>query len=153
MRKVKPELFAVLNDAKAEKVLLKLYKKALKQGWSVMFRLLPQAIKLLGKGIDWKKEDESFYDDKYIPIHPTQGSFIYMQAVAVRAKSILEFGTSYGISTIYLAKAAKENGGKVITTEYLPEKVKRAEQNLVESGLSEYIDVREGDAMESLKNL
>ena len=70
-----------------------------------------------------------------------------MQAVAVRAKSILEFGTSYGITTIYLAKAAKENGGKVVTTEYLPEKVKRAKLNFIESGLAEYFDVWEGDAM------
>lgn len=107
----------------------------------------------MGKGIDWKTEKESFYDDKYIPIVPEQGTFLYMQARALNAKNILEFGTSYGISTLYLAKAAKDNGGKVITTEYLPHKAKVARQNFKEAGLSEYIELWDGDACETLKKL
>ncbi|MEM9261372.1 MAG: methyltransferase, partial [Bacteroidota bacterium] len=138
MASVTPELFTVLHDPPAEKVLAKLYRATLKQQWSVSLHLLPKVFKLMGKGVDWKTENAAFYDDKYIPIHPAQGSFIYLQAVALGAKNIVEFGTSYGISTIYLAAAAKENGGKVITTEYLPQKVKLAKQNFVEAGLAEY---------------
>ncbi|MEM1359706.1 MAG: class I SAM-dependent methyltransferase [Bacteroidota bacterium] len=153
MASVSPELFTVLHDPQAEKVLTKLYRATLKQQWSVSLHLLPKVFKLMGKGVDWKTENAAFYDDKYIPIHPAQGSFIYLQAVALRAKNILEFGTSYGISTIYLATAARENGGRVITTEYLPQKVEQARKNFVEAGLSEYIDVWEGNALESLKRL
>ncbi|HTN17957.1 MAG TPA: hypothetical protein VL092_09770, partial [Chitinophagaceae bacterium] len=135
MPKVTPELFSVLNDPKAEAVLARLYKAALQQGWSILFHFLPKAFKLLGKGIDWKTENQSFYDDKYIPIVPAQGSFLYMQARALNAQNILEFGTSYGISTIYLGKAAQQNGGKVISTEYLPHKVKMAREHIAGAGL------------------
>lgn len=153
MPKVTPDLFKVLDDPKAEAVLANLYKAALKQGWTMVFHFLPKAFKLLGKGIDWKTENEKFYDDKYVPIVPAQGTFLYMQARALNAKNILEFGTSYGISTIYLAKAAKDNGGKVITTEYLAHKAKSARKNLEDAGLSEYVEIWEGDARDTLKNL
>ncbi len=153
MPKVTPELFRVLNDPPAEAVLAKLYKAALKQGRSMVFHFLPKVHKLLGKGIDWKTENESFYDDKYIPIVPAQGTFLYMQARALNAKNILEFGTSYGISSIYLGKAAKDNGGKLISTEYLPHKVKMAREHIKEAGLDGSVDILEGDARETLENL
>ncbi len=153
MPKVTPELFEVLNDPKVEATLSRLYKAALKQGWSMVFHFLPKVFKLYGKGIDWKTEDERFYDDKYTPILPFQGTFLYMQARALGAKNILEFGTSYGISTIYLGKAAKDNGGRVISTEYLPHKVKAARENIREAGLSDFAEILEGDARETLKEL
>src|SRR5690606_16031498 len=153
MAKVTPELFEVLNDPKAETTLARLYRAALKQGWGMVFHFLPKAFKLYGKGIDWKTEDERFYDDKYIPILPYQGTFLYMQARALGAKNILEFGTSYGISTIYLGKAAKDNGGRVISTEYLSHKVKVAREHIAEAGLSDFVDILEGDARETLKDL
>ncbi|MFT4017647.1 MAG: class I SAM-dependent methyltransferase [Agriterribacter sp.] len=152
MPKVTPELFAVLNDPKATGVLIKLYRAALKQLPKMIVHFLPQVFKLLGKGIDWKTKHEAYFNDKYIPIHPAQGAFIYLQARALGARHILEFGTSYGISTIYLAKAAAENGGKVISTEYLPHKVKAARKNLDDAGLAAYVDILEGDARETLKN-
>lgn len=153
MALVKPELFSVLNDAQAEAVLMKLYKAALKQSFSLAMHFLPKVHKMFGKGMDWQPENEAFYDDKYIPIDPRQGTFIYMQARALRAKSILEFGTSYGISTIYLGKAAKDNGGKVISTEYLSHKAKAAEKNIAAAGLADFVEILEGDARETLLNV
>jgi len=152
MPKVTPDLFKVLDDEKIEATLAGLYKEALKQGWAMIFHFLPKAFKLLGKGIDWKSEDEAFYNDKYIPIVPAQGTFLYMQARAVNARQILEFGTSYGISTIYLGKAAKDNGGKVVTTEYLPEKVRIAAENINKAGLGSFVEILEGDARVTLKD-
>lgn len=55
MPKVKPELFAFLDDSKIEATLSRLYTEALKQGWSMVFHFLPKAFKMFGKGIDWKK--------------------------------------------------------------------------------------------------
>ncbi len=153
MPKVTPELFQVLNDPRPEAALAGLYKDALGQSGSMILHFLPKVFRLLGKGIDWKTEDEAFYDDKYIPIVPAQGTFLYMQARALNAQNILEFGTSYGISTIYLGKAAKDNGGRVVSTEYLPHKVKAARQNIEQAGLTPYVEILEGDARETLKNL
>lgn len=101
--------------------------------------------------MNWKGEKSSFYDDKYIPIHPSQGTFLYMQARALNAKSIFEFGTSYGISTIYLGKAAKDNGGRVISTENVPQKVHAARQHIREAGLRDYVQIIEGDVSAMLK--
>ncbi len=152
MAKVKPELFTVLNDPQVGTVLMKLYKAALAQNTSMLLHFLPKAFRFFGKGIDWETEDETFYEDKYIPIHPAQGTFLYMQALALGAKNILEFGTSYGISTIYLACAAKQCGGMVITTEYLAHKAKAAGENLAAAGLTDYVEILEGDARETLKD-
>lgn len=153
MPKVKPELFDFLNNPKLEEVLYREYTLAVKQINAVLWHFLPKAFQFFGKGIDWSKENETFYDDKYVPIVPEQGKFLYMQARALQAKHIFEFGTSYGISTLYLAKAVKENGGKVFTTEYVPEKIKRAKKNFVDAGLEDFIEILEGDALETVKNI
>lgn len=76
-----------------------------------------------------------------------------MQALAKGAKNIVEFGTSYGISTLYLAAAAKKNGGRVITTEYLPHKAEAACRHFAAAGLADYIELREGDALETLQDI
>ena len=89
MSKVTPDLFEVLNAPEVETVLAKLYKAAVKQDWAMVLHFLPKAFKLFGKGIDWKTENEKFYADKYIPILPAQGTFLYMQARALNAKNIL----------------------------------------------------------------
>ncbi len=106
----------------------------------------------LSKGIFRKLRPEDM-KDAYIAISRKQGEFLYDLLVERQAKNIVEFGTSFGISTIYLAAAAKENGGKVITTELLAEKCAVAQHNFEEAGLSEVIDLREGDALKTLQNL
>ena len=145
--------FAFLNDAKIEALLFDLYSAALRQIPRLMLHFLPKIPKLLGKGSDWSNEDEAYYNDKYIPITPQQGAFLYMQALAKGAKNIVEFGTSYGISTLYLAAAARKNGGRVITTEYLPHKAEAARRHFAAAGLADYIELREGDALETLQDI
>ena len=142
MPKLTPKMFAFLQAPQAEAVLLRLYTQALKQNRQMFFHFLPKIFKLLGKGLDWTGENESFYEDKYIPIAPQQGKFLYMQALASGAKNIVEFGTSYGISTLYLAAAARVNGGRLITCEYLPHKAAAARKHFQEAGLADYIELR-----------
>ncbi len=90
----------------------------------------------------------------YIPISPEQGEFLYITARALGAQNIVEFGTSFGISTIYLAAALKDNGeGLVISTELEPSKCTRAILNLEEADLGEYAEIRAGDALETLADL
>jgi predicted O-methyltransferase YrrM len=79
------------------------------------------------------------------------GNLLYMLARSSRAASIIEFGTSFGLSTICLAAGLRDNGGGLlITSEFEPSKVARAKANLAEAGLSDLVEFREGAALESL---
>ena len=70
------------------------------------------------------------------------------------ARSVVEYGTSFGVSTLHLAAAVRDNGGgKVITTELQPEKAVAAQHNFTEAGLADLIEVRTGDARETLREL
>lgn len=86
-----------------------------------------------------------------IPLGPDAGRFAYAVGRTVGAKNVVEFGTSFGISTIYLAAAVRDNGGgRVIGTELAESKWQAARTNLAEAGLGEVVDVRLGDAMKTL---
>jgi predicted O-methyltransferase YrrM len=79
------------------------------------------------------------------------GTLLYMLARSCRARSIVEFGTSFGISTLCLAAALRDNGGgKLITTELEPSKAARARENLTAGGLLDLVEIREGDALRTL---
>ena len=68
-----------------------------------------------------------------------------------RARTIVEFGTSFGISTLHLAAALRDNGGgRLITSEFEPSKAARARDNLKAGGLIDLVEIREGDALETL---
>jgi predicted O-methyltransferase YrrM len=86
-----------------------------------------------------------------LAISPQTGALLYILARHSRATSIVEFGTSFGISTLHLAAALRDNGGGlVITSELEPSKIARAKQNLSEAGLVDLVEFREGDALETL---
>jgi predicted O-methyltransferase YrrM len=88
----------------------------------------------------------------YVPVSKKQGEFLYLTARSLRANRIVEFGTSFGISTTYLAAAVKDNGGGVVIgSELEPTKVETARRNLEEAGLSKLVEIREGDAQETLQ--
>jgi predicted O-methyltransferase YrrM len=89
--------------------------------------------------------------DQPLPVSRATGTLLYMLARAVRAQSIVEFGTSFGISTLHLAAALRDNGGgRLIGSEFVPSKIARARENLAAGGLSDLVDIREGDALETL---
>ncbi|MEN0048122.1 MAG: class I SAM-dependent methyltransferase [Bacteroidota bacterium] len=115
-------------------------------------REIGKIAKGLSKGIFRKLRPEDM-KDTYIAISRQQGAYIYDLLIERKAKHIVEFGTSFGISTLYLGAAAKKNGGKVITTELLPEKCKVAQQNFEQANLLEVIDLREGDALKTLQDV
>jgi predicted O-methyltransferase YrrM len=97
------------------------------------------------------RELYSSMKDFYLAVSPETARMLYMLSRSIRARSIVEFGTSFGISTIYLAAALRDNGGgHVIGTEFEHAKVERARANLSAAGLSDLVDVREGDALETL---
>ena len=79
------------------------------------------------------------------------GVLLYLLARSIQARSIVEFGTSFGVSTLHLAAALKDNGGgRLITTEFEPTKVVRARASLTAAGVADLVEIREGDALQTL---
>ncbi len=89
----------------------------------------------------------------YSAVGVEEGNLLYFLATALQAKKIVEFGCSFGISTIYLAAAAKNNGGSVITTDFEPNKVAGAEKNIGDAGLQDFVSILFGDAMQTLSSI
>jgi len=89
--------------------------------------------------------------DYPLPVSRETGRLLYMLAHSSGARNIVEFGTSFGISTLHLAAALRDNGGgRLITTEFEPSKAARAQANLTEAGLIDLVEIREGDALQTL---
>jgi predicted O-methyltransferase YrrM len=97
------------------------------------------------------RELYSSMKDFYLAVSPETARMLYMLARSIRARSIVEFGTSFGISTIYMAAALRDNGGgHLIGTDFEPAKVEKARQNLAAARLSDLVEIREGDALQTL---
>ncbi|WP_244142267.1 O-methyltransferase [Pseudomonas gozinkensis] len=89
--------------------------------------------------------------DLWLPVSRDTGKLLYMLARSTKAKAIVEFGTSFGLSTLHLAAALRDNGGGVlIGSEFEPSKIELARRNFVEGGVSDLIEIREGDALVTL---
>lgn len=79
------------------------------------------------------------------------GTLLYLLARSGKARTIVEFGTSFGISTLHLAAALRDNGGgRLISTEFEPAKAAQARRNLAAAGLADLVEIREGDALQTL---
>ncbi|MFC8125702.1 O-methyltransferase [Streptomyces sp. NPDC057302] len=87
----------------------------------------------------------------YMPISAQGGRLLYNLIRASRPATVVEFGTSFGISTLYLAAAVRDNGtGRVISTELSAAKAATARRTFAETGLDDLITVLEGDARDTL---
>ena len=116
------------------------------------FERVNAALKRLPHPPDQRQRAE-LMRDVYMPVSPDVGRLLYVLARSRGAKVIVEFGTSFGISGIHLAAAVRDaGGGRVVATELDPIKAERAAQNFRAAGLSELVDLRVGDAFETLKS-
>jgi predicted O-methyltransferase YrrM len=98
--------------------------------------------------------DPYAYADCGFSIHPDQGNLIYLLCRAVRATRVAEFATSVGMSALYAAAAVRDNGGGVVIgSELVPAKAFAAWRNLTEAGLAHLVDIRQGDARDTLRDL
>lgn len=89
-----------------------------------------------------------------MPISRQGGELLYSLARACRPETVVEFGTSFGISTICLAAAVADNGtGRVFGTEMNAAKVTAARANLEGAGLADTTTVLAGDALETLADV
>jgi predicted O-methyltransferase YrrM len=117
--------------------------------------------------LDWNQFDErtnEFLKDKLVALDRSKAEFCYQTCRALQARRVVEAGTSFGVSTLFLAAAVRDNlrqeanglhgpagpSGIVIGTEYEAEKAKVARGHFAEAGLADLIDLREGDLRETL---
>jgi predicted O-methyltransferase YrrM len=118
--------------------------------------------------LDWNQFDErtnTFLQDKLIALDRSKAEFCYHVCRALRARRVVEAGTSFGVSTVFLAAAVRDNLAQapaslevsghpiVIATENEPQKIRMARGHFAEAGLSNLIDLREGDLRETLQDV
>ena len=91
--------------------------------------------------------------DQPLPVSRATGTLLYMLARHAGARAIVEFGTSFGLSTLHLAAALRDNGGgHLVTCEFEPSKVERARENLAAGDLVDLVEIRVGDALQTLRS-
>ncbi|MEE4023695.1 class I SAM-dependent methyltransferase [Gordonia sp. PKS22-38] len=93
-------------------------------------------------------------EDRYMPISPDSGRLMYSLIRAARPHTLVEFGMSYGISTLHLAAAVRDNGvGHLYTTELSEKKIAAAQHTFAEAGLADVVTILDGDALETLRTV
>jgi predicted O-methyltransferase YrrM len=140
-----------LRDPDVARVLDRLHREARADRWNIPL-LLPRVLagRLTGRSL-MKTITPAMMREMYLPVSRQDGLLLYALARGAGATRVVEFGTSFGISTIYLAAAVRGNGGgTVATSEIEPSKCRAAEENIRQAGLADLVEVLEGDARETL---
>ncbi|KAI8165666.1 hypothetical protein K4K50_009927 [Colletotrichum sp. SAR 10_71] len=97
--------------------------------------------------------------DRFVALEPDKCALVYLLLRAAGARYVVEAGTSFGVSTIWLALAVGQNAGLqnsdgiVIATENEPTKASRAREHWKRAGrdVEKWIRLKEGDLRETLK--
>ncbi|KAF5702725.1 O-methyltransferase [Fusarium globosum] len=117
-------------------------------------------------GKTWSTSADAHMSDKFVALEQDKCQFVYLLARSINAKNIVEAGTSFGVSTMYLALAVGQNvnamkargekvTGKVVGTEWERSKAERARKHWSEAGeeVEPWIELREGDLRETLSEV
>jgi len=149
---------SVLGDPALEALLERLHARSEAQvhETSAFFERRAKAGELSWEGLD--PVSTRFMADKLVALEPPKAEFCYLACRALEARRIVEIGTSFGVSTLYLAAAVRDNGygpgeGVVVGTEHEPGKAAAARAHFEEAGLASLIELREGDLRETLRDL
>jgi predicted O-methyltransferase YrrM len=146
-----------LGDPALERLLARLHAESRAQEEAVAAYLESRKAE-----IHWGQLDEParrYLADKLVALDPDKSLFCHRLCLALRARRVVEVGTSHGVSTLYLAQAMKRlesaegTHGVVLGTEYEADKARAARANFKAAGLADYIDLREGDLRQTLKHL
>src|SRR5688572_2849289 len=92
-------------------------------------------------------------DDLLLSVGRDAGMLLYLLATGAQSRRILELGTSYGYSTVWLGAAARATGGKVQSLDNKEFKIEHARQALTRAGLSTRVEFHAGDCLQTLKTL
>lgn len=139
----------VLNDPKLDALLSELHGASKDQDAAIGRYYRERT----GPWNGMEARDHAFMADKMVALEKDKAEFCYLTCRAIGARRVFEAGTSYGVSTLYLAAAVRDNGGgTVFGAEYEPEKVRLARANFEKAGLSALIELHEGDVVEASHN-
>ncbi len=141
-----------LDDPRVSAVLRRLHHDA-RRDLFILARLMPVLLLARLRNVPVSTAAKPFVAKGFLGVFPTVGNLLYLTARAIDARRAVEFGTSFGISAIYLAAAMRDNGGLFVGSEIEPGKVAVARRNLDEAGLSAFSEVREGDALQTFRDL
>jgi predicted O-methyltransferase YrrM len=147
---------SVLRDPKLERLLAGLHARSDEQVAAIKSYRAERAEEAHPPAED---EIKAFLSDKLVALDRDKAEFCYQLCRANNARRIVEIGTSYGVSTLYLAAAVRDNvhatggDGVVIGTEYEANKASAARAHFEQAGLSRFIDLREGDLRETLRQI
>jgi predicted O-methyltransferase YrrM len=139
---------SILSTEAVRNVLARAYADAAERDFEAK-RALPSGVELEPRA------RADFLKDAPLAITQEVGELLHALALARRPQLIVEFGTSLGASTIYLAAAIHDCGGtgSLVTTEIQPDKARVAGENLSDAGLRNVADIRVGDALDTLQYL
>jgi len=148
----------MLNDPNLERLLDRLHERSDAQSASIREHRAERD--RAGRALeDQAARTKTFLADKLYALDRDKAEFCYQVCRAIDARRVVEMGTSYGVSTLYLAAAVRDNidagggSGVVIGTEYEAEKARAARAHFDEAGLSRFVDLREGDLRETLRQI
>lgn len=142
-----------LASAKVAGLLADLFAKSNENDPAVLARIKAEADAKHG-GQRYAPSLLPLFDDVYMPVPPEVGQLLYLLTRSKRPRTIVEVGASFGVSAIHFAAAIKDNGqGRLIAAELSQKKVAAARANLAAAGLADIVEIRAGDAFETLKTL
>jgi predicted O-methyltransferase YrrM len=142
-----------LGEARVAEVLGGLFARAERDS-EVLESLPPDLATREGRALLSARERADVLQDAYMPVSPDTGRLLYALVRACRPEIVVEFGTSFGISTIHLAAAVTDNGtGRVVTTELSDRKATAARNSLEQAGLAGVVTILQGDAVETLASV
>ena len=117
-------------------------------------KLTPMGLRYLLCRILGKKFSFGDMENVMISIDPAQGRLLYNLILSLKPSVVFEYGLSHGISSIYMAQALKSNmQGKVFSAEISKTKIDTAKKNIEQMALCEYINILEGDVLQSIEKI
>lgn len=153
--RLRPSTIRRVNSVRDDPGLVRLLDRlhaasAAQEADNAVFLAGPGASSTVGDEAQWQA-GRPFWRDKYVALDRDKAELCYLLCRARGARRVLEAGTSYGVSTLYLAAAMRDNGGgTVVATEIEPGKAAQARRHFAEAGLAGHVDLREGDLRRTL---
>jgi predicted O-methyltransferase YrrM len=123
-----------------------------KEQWAAVDQYIGEALMKGDPTYDFALRNSDAAGLPAIQVSPAQGKFLQLLAQSMGARRILEVGTLGGYSTLWMARALPADG-KLVTLEFDPKHAEVARANIKQAALPPLIEVRVGDAKQTLPAL
>jgi predicted O-methyltransferase YrrM len=142
----------LIDQPRVQELLSRLYAEAEVNDAKILAE--ERAIASANAGMVDEQTLASIQEREFMAVAPEVGRLLYLLVRCRRPSLTVEFGTSFGLSTIHMAAALRDNGfGRLVTTEQSDRKASRAAQHLAQAGLSDLVEIRQGDAFQTISGI